>query len=209
MDDDYGAVWRSSATRPSVSACCCSAGGPRSPVFAAVWVHSVVALLVTDSLCPVLLLLVALEAVAELRPLRVSLAALATVLVPTHCWSARPWAASPAGRADGRRSARHVFYTALDVLAWGIGRWVAPPPPQVDRLQERTHPAGGGTTAEAEHAVSAERLRIARELHDIVAHSVTIMVLHAAGAKRVVDTDPARAKRIPRHHRRIRATGHG
>ena len=40
----------------------------------------------------------------------------------------------------------------------------------------------------------AERLRIARELHDIVAHSVTIIVLHAAGAKRVVDSDPERAK---------------
>jgi signal transduction histidine kinase len=46
----------------------------------------------------------------------------------------------------------------------------------------------------AENAVSAERLRIARELHDIVAHSVTIMVLHAAGASRVVDSNPARAK---------------
>ena len=45
-----------------------------------------------------------------------------------------------------------------------------------------------------QNAVSAERLRIARELHDIVAHSVTVMVLHAAGAKRVVDTDPDRAK---------------
>jgi len=45
----------------------------------------------------------------------------------------------------------------------------------------------------AEHAVSVERLRIARELHDIVAHSVTIMVLHAAGAKRVVRADPDRA----------------
>ena len=48
--------------------------------------------------------------------------------------------------------------------------------------------------AETENAISAERLRIAGELHDIVAHSVTIMVLHAAGAKRVVDTDPDRAK---------------
>ena len=47
---------------------------------------------------------------------------------------------------------------------------------------------------ETENAILAERLRIAGELHDIVAHSVTIMVLHAAGAKRVVDTDPDRAK---------------
>ncbi|WP_018348776.1 sensor histidine kinase [Longispora albida] len=49
--------------------------------------------------------------------------------------------------------------------------------------------------AEAREAVSAERLRIARELHDIVAHSVTVMILQAAGAQRMLTTDPPRASR--------------
>ena len=87
-----------------------------------------------------------------------------------------------------------LFYGAADVLAWGIGRWARRHHRQVDTLQVEHTLEVQEQRAEAENAVSAERLRIARELHDIVAHSVTIMVLHAAGAKRVVDTDPARAK---------------
>lgn len=44
-----------------------------------------------------------------------------------------------------------------------------------------------------EHAATAERARIAREVHDVVAHSLTVMVLHLAGARRAMATEPARA----------------
>lgn len=43
-------------------------------------------------------------------------------------------------------------------------------------------------------AVAGERSRIARELHDVVAHSISVMVVQAEGAKRMIDSDPDRAK---------------
>lgn len=44
-----------------------------------------------------------------------------------------------------------------------------------------------------EHAASAERARIAREVHDVVAHSLTVVMLHLTGARRAISTEPARA----------------
>lgn len=48
--------------------------------------------------------------------------------------------------------------------------------------------------AEARDAVASERARIARELHDVVAHAVGVMLVHAGAAQAVLDADPQRAR---------------
>ncbi len=44
-------------------------------------------------------------------------------------------------------------------------------------------------------AVTAERVRIARELHDVVAHSMSVIAMHAGSGRLAADRDPAAARR--------------
>ncbi|MGI5204544.1 sensor histidine kinase [Spirillospora sp. CA-108201] len=57
----------------------------------------------------------------------------------------------------------------------------------------RAHAAAMREQATAQ-AVAAERLRIARELHDMVAHSIGIIAIQAGAGGRVIDTQPAEAR---------------
>ncbi|MEO8907902.1 MAG: histidine kinase [Microbacteriaceae bacterium] len=60
-------------------------------------------------------------------------------------------------------------------------------------LKARTRELVAERERSAEQAVSLERVRIARELHDVVAHHVSVMGVQAAAARRVLGTDPERA----------------
>ncbi len=64
------------------------------------------------------------------------------------------------------------------------------------RLRELAHRAGElerERELEAARAVTAERARIARDMHDILAHAVSLMVVQAEAGPVVVRTDPERA----------------
>jgi signal transduction histidine kinase len=61
-------------------------------------------------------------------------------------------------------------------------------------LEERAELVAARQEEQSRRATLAERLRIARELHDIVAHHLSVVVIQAQGAQRMVSLDPGRAE---------------
>mgnify|MGYP000965565270 CR=1 FL=1 len=61
------------------------------------------------------------------------------------------------------------------------------------QLAERTAELAAERERSAAQAVTIERVRIARELHDVVAHHVSLMGVQASAARRVLDRDPGQA----------------
>ncbi|MFB7890600.1 sensor histidine kinase [Microbacterium sp. NPDC056044] len=65
----------------------------------------------------------------------------------------------------------------------------------VRALEEQARSAVAFRDSEVQRHVGAERLRIARDLHDSVAHTVSIISVHAGAAERFLERDPERARR--------------
>jgi signal transduction histidine kinase len=94
------------------------------------------------------------------------------------------------------RSGADFYFPALIVLlCWLGGRTVRLRARHAAELHEAAALAAEQREREAQQAVADERRRIAREMHDVVAHSISIMVVQAGGARRILATDPERAER--------------
>ncbi len=87
-----------------------------------------------------------------------------------------------------------VFMTIPFFLAWVIGDSLRTRRAYYAQLEERAERLQREREAQAKAAVAAERARIARELHDVVAHNVSVMVVQADGAAYVLDASPDQAK---------------
>jgi len=86
-----------------------------------------------------------------------------------------------------------VFPALLVSLSWLAGRIVRA---RADMAREVAERAQGLEQLRDEQAVAmaqAERRRIARELHDVVAHTLSVMVVQAGGARWTLEREPARA----------------
>jgi len=84
-----------------------------------------------------------------------------------------------------------AFYFA----AYAIGSSMRNRRLYMQQLEERTATAEHERDEEAKRAVADERLRIAQELHDVVAHSMGVIAVQAGVGAHVIDKDPAEAKK--------------
>lgn len=93
---------------------------------------------------------------------------------------------------------RAVFFSVLMstpfVLCWAWGRLTRVRRAYLMELEDRAARLERERDAQAKVAVAAERARIARELHDVVAHNVSVMIVQADGAAYVLDNSPQQAK---------------
>lgn len=87
-----------------------------------------------------------------------------------------------------------VVMTVPFVLAWVLGDSMRTRRAYFDQLEERAARLEREREAQSKVAVAAERARIARELHDVVAHNVSVMVVQADGAAYVMDAAPDQAR---------------
>ncbi|MFJ2719096.1 sensor histidine kinase [Streptomyces sp. 6-11-2] len=88
-----------------------------------------------------------------------------------------------------------VFQTVPFALAWVLGDSMRTRRAYFAQLEERAARLEKEREAQSKVAVAAERARIARELHDVVAHNVSVMVVQADGAAYVLDAAPDQAKK--------------
>jgi signal transduction histidine kinase len=72
----------------------------------------------------------------------------------------------------------------IAVICWAFG----------SMMRQRRAYAGGLQRQAASRAVAEERLRIARELHDVVAHSMSVIAVQAGFGSYVIDEQPAKAR---------------
>ena len=103
----------------------------------------------------------------------------------------------------------YEYLTALSMLGFLVGAIAAG---LVVRNRERIFvdterraaEAEADRLAEAERAVASERSRIAREMHDVVAHSMSVVAVQAAAGREIVHADPHKAEQV---FARIEAVG--
>jgi signal transduction histidine kinase len=131
--------------------------------------------------------LIALYTTAAFCELRVSLAALALTAAIAATLSAAT-ADTPGRQTSATFGA--VIAAGLTIGIWGLGAYSQTRRRYLRELQGRAASAEREREQLARIAVHEERASIARELHDIVAHSVSVMLVGARGAREVLRTSP-------------------
>ncbi len=140
-------------------------------------------------------ILVLLYTVAASRARRVSLPGLLACLVLLFAAAVARW--NP-GTGRGEHPLPFVVVTGalyvLAVSAWVLGESMARRRVYLAALEERAVRAEAERDARARAAAADERARIARELHDVIAHNLSVMVAQADGGRYVFDAAPEKSR---------------
>ncbi len=84
-------------------------------------------------------------------------------------------------------------FFGVALAAWSLGLVRRAQMVYVSTLEERAARAEAEREAQAQRAVLEERARIAREMHDVIAHSLVVIVSQAQGGQYAARTQPSRA----------------
>ena len=134
---------------------------------------------------PIFLILVSLYSVGRYFPEgRISLAALAVALAVVGFGQV----------TDGDPVSEVVAALVVTTLPWYVGRRVRIRGYYAAAARERAEHLEWKRATEAQRAIADARAGIARELHDVVAHSVSVMTVQAGVARLVLVDDPERAQ---------------
>jgi signal transduction histidine kinase len=99
-------------------------------------------------------------------------------------------ALAASGNAFGDSAARVVFLVA----AWLLGDSIRSRRAYVREIEEKAERLERERLTEARRAAAEEQARIARELHDVIAHALSVIVVQAGAADDVFEVDPKLAR---------------
>jgi signal transduction histidine kinase len=104
------------------------------------------------------------------------------------------WALLPSSSGGGQSPAAVFFATMVLVPTWLIGRYVRRHRHRTASFNALAEQAAANREVHDAAAISAERARIGSELQDIIAHSISAMVIQAGSARLLLRSDPQRAR---------------
>jgi signal transduction histidine kinase len=102
--------------------------------------------------------------------------------------------AAVANDPDPATPGSYVFFGLVVGGPWAAGRAIRYRRLSERRLERRAASAERGREERARAAVAEERSRIARELHDVVAHAISVIVVQARGGRRSLADEPEEAR---------------